>query len=150
MSDRRAHAIDRTGWPSGPWDDEPDKVQWKTRAGLPGLVVRNYMGVWCGYAGVPQGHSLYEVDYRNCEGSFDVHGGLTYSAHCMEDGPICHIPDPGEPDDVWWLGFDCAHAGDLVPRHLLHGWWVEDDHYRDLAHVQEEVESLARQLVEVV
>ena len=37
----------------------------------------------------------------------------------MEDAPeksgICHIPDQGEPDDVWWLGFDCLHGGDLAP-----------------------------------
>jgi hypothetical protein len=43
----------------------------------------------------------------------DVHGGITYSGHCQ--GDICHKPAPGESDEVWWIGFDCAHFFDVLP-----------------------------------
>lgn len=86
------------------------------------------------------------------EALFDVHGGLTFSRGCgHNDNPaegICHVPGPGEPDDVWWFGFDCSHAGDLAPsygRRLM----FAGDTYRDLAYVEGWVQSLARQLASV-
>jgi hypothetical protein len=141
------YQVDRSGWPDGPWMQEPDRLQWRTSAGLPGLVVRNWKGVWCGYAAVTHEHLCYGRHYD--EPDISVHGGLTYSDRCMEEGPVCHIPEPGESDDVWWLGFDCGHGYDFVPRYsaeysstsLVYG-----GDYRDLAYVQAEVESLARQL----
>lgn len=46
--------VDKTSWPPGPWHDEPDRLQWKTAAGLPGLLVRHSrLGHLCGYAAVP-------------------------------------------------------------------------------------------------
>ena len=115
--------IDKSGWPAGEWDNEPDKVQWEDEAtGMPCLAVRNRMGAWCGYVGVPQGHRFHGVGYDNVFIGDDdppAHGGLTFSNTCMEGVPenqgICHVVEPGEDDHVWWLGFDCAHAGDLVP-----------------------------------
>lgn len=78
-----------------------------------------------------------------------VHGGLTYSAPC--GGHICHTPEPGEPE-VWWFGFDCAHAWDLVPgmeatkRSVGITRRATDDVYRTLSYVEAECASLARQL----
>lgn len=112
---------DREGWGSGLWDDEPDKVQWSDRiTGLPCLALRNHSGVWCGYVGVDRTHPYHSISYQSVNNhDLSVHGGLTYSNSCInEDTPesaICHIPDPGEPDDVWWLGFDCGHGFDYVP-----------------------------------
>lgn len=93
----------------------------------------------------------------------DVHGGLTYAAGCS--GHICHVPAEGEPDNVWWFGFDCAHAGDLCPqmemarkgfKHLMPSLPPEleaamekmdmRDVYRDAAYVAAECASLAKQL----
>lgn len=105
------YVVDRTGWPKGPWDDEPDRVEWRSH-GYPALIVRSETsGSLCGYVGVQPGHPAHgkhrdEVDVT-------THGGLTYSDACR--GDICHVPAPGEPDDVWWLGFDTAHAGDYAP-----------------------------------
>lgn len=63
---------------------------------------------------------------------------------------ICHLPEPGEPDNVWWFGFDCAHSGDLAPKYDgLGGHHFGDDMYRDLAYVEREVTSLAKQLAAV-
>jgi hypothetical protein len=83
---------------------------------------------------------------------------------------ICHVPDEGEPDDLWWFGFDCAHAGDFtpgieatlremrsrapmsaVPEELHRLYWQgrEGEVYRDMAYVEAECASLARQLKEI-
>lgn len=107
----------------GPWMEEPDKAQWiDTVTGLDCLIVRNHMGGLCGYAGVMPGHPWHEKQYDEVELPEGVHGGLTYADYCMEgaeDGPgVCHIPEPGRPANVWWLGFDCGHINDVMPGML--------------------------------
>src|SRR6266496_32796 len=97
----KEYKIDRTGWPAGPWDNEPDRLEWRDKAtGFPCLIVRNRMGGLCGYVGVPTKHPFHGKNYDSV--NISVHGGLTYSGACA--GHICHIPKPGETDDVWWLG----------------------------------------------
>lgn len=84
-----------------------------------------------------------------------VHGGLTYADRCdvgnREHG-ICHLPGPGEPDDVWWFGFDCSHHMDLVPQMAKidreHGW-ATDGTYRGFGYVRSECALLAKQLAAV-
>ena len=116
--------------------------------------------------GVPEGHRAYEREYDDVPAV--VHGGLTYAGPCQEEagGPehgICHIPQPGRPDKVWWLGFDCAHFMDRMPAmearlrelhadhperppslHDIHPGWEE--RYWDLPSVVSEVEQLASQI----
>lgn len=165
MSDELTYTtMDRSDWGPGPWDDEPDKVQWRDpETGIACLAVRGRMGSWCGYAGVEEDHPAFEKGYN--EVNVDVHGGLTYANHCME-GPeetvVCHIPEPGKPDHVWWLGFDCAHFMDLVPHMEAYRRktyeetgdpiWAADEHvgsYKPLSYVRKEVTDLARQLAEM-
>jgi hypothetical protein len=71
---------------------------------------------------------------------------------------ICHLPAPGEPDDLWWFGFDCAHAGDETPginallsemRSRVPLFPHPPDIYRDVTYVMAECASLARQLKEI-
>lgn len=132
----------KTNWSDGPWQDEPDKVQWQDpTTQLPCLIVRNNFGAWCGYVGVSKGHPLFEQHYD--KGNIDVHGGLTYSDHCV--GKICHVVEEGEDDNVWWLGFDCSHAGDLAPG-LTAFTHFPGDVYRNEKYVKREVTSLAQQL----
>lgn len=99
--------IDKTEWPRGAWDSEPDKVQWPDETtSLPCLVVRGPGGSWCGYVGVAVGHPLYGVAYSDCyhgdkcpepkgDGSYrycdhrpesflEVHGGITFAHHCSD------------------------------------------------------------------
>lgn len=143
--------VNRTDWPAGPWDAEDDREEWTTAAGLPGLMVRSGMGNWCGYAAVNPGHPLHGRDWDEVDHAC-VHGGLTYAGAC--EGRICHTPEPGQEDNVWWFGFDCAHMGigDLVPampRTLdPTAYGLDPLVYRDTAYVRAEVESLARQLVD--
>lgn len=80
---------------------------------------------YCGYA-----KTTLSIDYDNAH-IVDVHGGLTYGV-----------------DDEGWLGFDCAHSGDVCldednevmnePLGFDRQWTVE--------RVKEEVNKLARQL----
>ena len=74
--------LDKTTWARGPWDDEPDKIQWMTQAGFPGLAVRGPLGAWCGYVGVSEGHPWFQKYYDGCEMADEdwwPHGGLTYA-----------------------------------------------------------------------
>ncbi len=133
--ERQYRTMDKRGWGTGPWQDEPDKIQWVDRAtDLDCLVVRNHAGNWCGYVGLPVTHPwhgkgygasvLDDQDGGDWENSIDamveVHGGLTYSAFCQEHGDeasaICHVAGPGRPEPVWWFGFDAGHSGDFSPQ----------------------------------
>lgn len=160
MSERTWSFEDKTKWSRGPWDSEPDKVQWIDPAtGLDCLIHRGPSGALCGYVGVPPGHKYHGVEYDGVyhwdeeEGrSFpEVHGGLTFSDSCSdktsENGRgICHIPEPGRPADVWWLGFDCAHSGDYCPKYDSDESFSPLGIYRELSYVKREVSSLAEQL----
>lgn len=146
-------AIDRSAWGPGPWDGEPDRVQWTDAAtSLPCLARRTPCGFWCGYVAVPPGHPLHGADYD--VPTADVHGGITFADRCEDDPSgfgICHVPAPGEPDDVWWFGFDCAHGYDFqpgLPRNIqILGRDARS--YRTLGYVRAECAKLARQLAEV-
>ena len=148
--------VDKSEWGPGEWQDEPDKVQWKDeRSGLACLVKRGPVGAWCGYVGVAPDHPAFEKDYDDVD--VEVHGGLTYAAACQhgpEESSICHIPDPGEPDNVWWFGFDCAHLHDLAPamaaRDRERGWAAFDvEEYRDVDYARRETSHLAEQLADL-
>ena len=105
-----SNRIDKSLWGEGPWQHEPDRAEWE-HAGLPCLAIRHpHSGHWCGYAAVPPQHPYHGRGQEEVD--VDVHGGLTYAKACHAD--VCHVPKPGEPDNVWWFGFDCAHAGDLA------------------------------------
>jgi len=160
--------VDRTGWPSGQWDGEPDKVQWQDQAtGYPCLAVRHrFSGHWCGYVGVQVGHPAYEKGYdevavKNEDGEDtypDVHGELTFADRCQpgEDHGkgVCHLPEPGESDSVWWLGFDCAHCDDYGPRDAVYARDRSEEcfslsyrrSYRTLDYVKSQCAGLAKQL----
>jgi hypothetical protein len=140
------YTIDKSKWGPGPWQGEPDKVTFE-HAGFPCIVFRaSPGGNLCGYVAVPPGHPWHGKDFAlSTEATPEprVHGGITYGDRCH--GKVCHVAKPGEPDDVWWLGFDTAHAGDLSPvssrRHHSFG----RDEYRTIEYVASECRSLAEQ-----
>ena len=138
---------------SGTMDDEPDKVQFADPdTGLPCLIVRGGSGGLCGYVGVASSHPNFEKSYYDEDFSgVYVHGGLTYAAHCVQgEDPhsICHIPGPGDLDNVWWIGFDTAHSGDLSPA-FSEMCEFAGDTYKDLRYVKSEVADMAKQLAEI-
>jgi hypothetical protein len=71
--------VDRSRFRPGPWDAEPlDKVHWiDSETDLDCLIVRNWMGGWCGYVGVAEGHPFFGVDAYKID--VEVHGGLNYA-----------------------------------------------------------------------
>jgi hypothetical protein len=142
--------VDRSKWADPNLaNGEPDKVQWiDANTGLDCLAVRHpHGGFWCGYVGVPASHPMYGKDYDVPD--VEVHYGLTFSDKCMKNmlpcEGVCHIPQNGRSDDIWWFGFDCAHLGDLAPGYSRHSM-DNADQYRPLTLVEQECKNLAKQL----
>ena len=134
---------DRSGWRPGPWDDEPDKVQWIDAAtGLHCIALRA-ASHWCGYVGLPAGHP-----WRDGEAPMQVEGvraEINYGPHpCDGDGMICH--DVDHDDDVHWLGFDVA-SGSREPWACLgvrEPAWNAERPYHDIAYVRVATMNLAK------
>ncbi len=93
---------------NGEWSEEPDEVNFLYR-NVECCIERTFFGTdlpfpheigghLCGYAKVANDHPYFERCYDGIE--MDVHGGITY---CKREA------------DGLWIGFDCAHAGDLIP-----------------------------------
>lgn len=132
----------------------------------------------CGYVGVPETSKLFQVGYsqqipeisqeavstqvlgkksslliltatvnaddegnirRSPDILFDVHGGITYSGG-KDDYPV--------QSNLWWFGFDCHHYGDqdIEPDPGWRSFYAGE--VRELAYVEAECESLARQIKE--
>ena len=140
--------IDKSQWPRGPWDDEPDLLEWQS-ATPPHYwcqIARNPMwGTLNGYVAVPLGHPAHGWNTQRCC-ELEVHGEVTWAG-----------PGVG---DLWVIGFDCGHGFDLQPgieglfsrmtRLQLSPAMPWGSVYRDLPYVRSEVESLARQLAGLV
>jgi len=122
------------------WLDEPNREEFE-HAGLKCLILRHpELGQLNGYVAVPRGHPGYGKDYDSMpyEDLFpvEVHGGLTFS----KEG------DGDTWPEGWWFGFDCAHAGDLVPsisRLIPNRDW---ETYRNFQYVRRQTKNLAEQL----
>ena len=125
--------IDRTGWPSGDWDNEDDSYEFESH-GLQCRVQRHrWLGHLCGYVAAPAGHPLHGKDGAQVDA--DVNGGISFADKVNRW--------PGEfPGQLWWFGFDCGHSWDRCPK--------QDEAYIDpiasyktVAHVRLYCERLA-------
>lgn len=63
------------------------------------FVPPNPMRWFCGYVRLPEDHKLYGKKYDEIDGLVTVHGGVTFAG--VLDGM-----------GGFYVGFDCAHAGD--------------------------------------
>lgn len=92
-------------------------------------VGKEYSGHLCGYIEIPTWHALYEMDYDEIERRFNyelpAHGGLTFSGYVQ---------------GRYWIGFDCAHFGDLRPfsRFVSN----ECEGYRDMNYVESNIKQI--------
>jgi len=137
----------KSEWAEGQWQSEPDKAQWVSND-LDCLIVRGPSGALCGYVGVPESHKHFEDDYGLPD--VEVHGGLTFADRCRPSSEgdhkgVCHIEEGAANKTVWWLGFDCAHGYDIMPKHDCPSISGEST-YRAFDYVKREVERLAEQL----
>lgn len=93
------------------------------------LILRNRpLENLCGYIALPPEHHLFGQHYDTIESIYDyelpAHGGLTFS---------------GEFENQYWIGFDCAHAGDWIPNSPIND---EDDTYKDMDFVEKNIKEI--------
>jgi hypothetical protein len=164
------YKVDKSTWGAGEWQNEPDRVDF-VHAGFACLALRHpEHGHFCGYVAVPREHPLYGLPHDEISGGIDFHMGINYAAPCDEGGLVCHVPAPGMPADVWWIGGDFGHWQDVCPARdarlretaaaarsrgladmaALFERVIETPGvmvvYRALPYVRHEIESLAEQL----
>ena len=118
-------------------------------------IIRNLvMFHLMGYVALERGHAFYGVsDY---DINISVHGGMTYASlgrpnAVVKDtmtNKLCYIEVPyrNEPKDAWWIGFDCAHAGDTIPA--MPGISDKMDTYKNIEFVKKELCEMVDQLIE--
>ncbi|MDH6674261.1 hypothetical protein M2277_004953 [Paenibacillus sp. LBL] len=138
--------------------------KWRKRYGyerqevsLHGLIVRSPdFGNLNGYVGVPRGNVFHgkEIPYL-LTGSqslyfLNVHGGVTFSGSGGEHRQLNHfkLMKP----DLWYIGFDTAHANDLTPRVYQDLKEMGRDPsfmgtYKDIDYVERQVRRLATQII---
>ena len=121
------------------------------------IIKHPSMGHLCGYVRIPRGHPLYRIitskvwthkwpsnkyvaqrrgyNHYLIE-QLEVHGGITFAGKLRNTRGI-------------WIGFDCAHLGDLVPAmsHLSISIG-EPCTYKDEAFVTAELAKLIDQLTQ--
>lgn len=88
----------------GPWQTEPDFELFEYRDHKC-MVRRGPFGALNGYIEVKPDHAFYKQDYDAID--INVHWGITYSGNILD----CL--------DIFFIGFDCAHAFDYVPTLTL-------------------------------
>jgi hypothetical protein len=122
---------------------EPTEDRWREHA-----AKAEDAGIIAEAAKYPQGDAARRL------ASLREQAALTYEewVEHVQARAICHVPEPGRPDDVWWFGFDCAHAWDFSPGYAELGWdfHTGDETYRDRAYAEGYVGSLAKQLAGIV
>lgn len=104
------------------------------------LILRQDMGHLCGYIEIPEDHPYYDKGYDDMD--LFVHGGLTFFGDF--DKFDFGIAINNIIHNKCYVGFDCAHSGDLMPIGLtMYGT------YRDMTYVRNEIEYVVDQLLDV-
>ncbi len=101
----------------------------------------------CGYVSLVAHHPLFNKSHMENDvfDKFDVHGGVTFT------GTFDGEHNSNDKLKLFLVGFDCAHAGDLIPNmsEELRKDKLEvcgDEVYRDINYVILECIKLAKQL----
>lgn len=95
----------------GEWVEEVDYIEieyQEYRAKIQRQIIKEcyaikeayFGGHLCGYVKIPENHYLYDKEIKDIE----CHGGLSFIS---------------EENEEKWIGFDCAHSGDIVPSQIL-------------------------------
>ncbi len=147
--------VDKSSWPRGQWDEEPDRVNLLINGFYCQIERHRMHGSLNGYVGVPPGHPVYGIRFEDLYKEYptiDVHGGLTFSQHAREESLLGYLPNvPYEtgPGLTWWIGFDCAHYMDFAPGmgYILTAITGSAGIYKNIEFVTNELTSLTKDLV---
>jgi len=135
----------------GKWGDEPhfseSVVEDEYGDSVFCTVLRNPNTLsLCGYVGVSKSHPAYGKHYDDIYSmgqTIGCHGGLTYS-----DSNI--LVSAVAKSGLWWFGFDCAHANDLIPSMLVHNLpTLNKGIYREFDDVVKNTKELAEQIIRI-
>lgn len=112
---------------SEPWLDEKDEYAFGIE-GVRCFVKRHdHFGTLSGYIDISPDHPWHGMHYDAI--GVHVHCGLTFSGSLPDWAPY-----------GFWVGFDCCHAFDIMPRYPMltgHSW-----KYRDIDYVKGELRKL--------
>lgn len=97
----------------------------------------------CGYVGVPKNHPCYEHRdfFTPPLSDIEVHGGITFSNYFKSK----------KYQNFWFIGFDCAHYGDIMPGLIEHfpSHNRSKSMYRDKSYVKQNINLLLKQLKKI-
>jgi hypothetical protein len=127
------------------WENEPDFLEFiDEETNYKCFIFRHqFGGHLCAYVQIPKSNKLYKNKLEAIEQlDFEVHGGVTFADDVFR---VINAPFDFDIDDSYGVGFDCAHATDIVPYHkaLVCSEIVE---YRNIEYVANECKKLAKQL----
>jgi len=83
----------------------------------------------CGYVGIPKWHKLYKKESDDL--NISCHGGITFTGFL------------GENKDLWFIAFDCGHAGDQSSLVNL----IRNGEYRNIKYVKDQIKGMVDQIV---
>lgn len=151
-------------WGDGAWVSEPDLVIYYIDE-YPCVIMRNDMGSLCGYVGVDPENPIVK-DKHYDEFDIEVHGGVTFGhTASMTNFESGQLDAHGDDEKIYtFIGFDCAHYRDLTPalnltrkmfssemsdkykKLMPHTFLANDDSYRTIAYVENEILSMVNQI----
>lgn len=83
--------------------------------GYPCVIIFQPIGHRCGYVGLSKDDKYFGMYYEEID--IDCHGGLTYASDNLYDQL---------DENTWWIGFDCAHAGDAKDFESLRKYYPDE------------------------
>lgn len=99
--------------------------------GLRFAIVRQPTGHLCGYVKIPRGLTIDKEEIK-------AHGGITF------EGSIGYLI--GNTGSGNWIGFDCAHAYDLIPKSHPFSRY---ETYRDSLYVEMQCRKIINQIAAI-
>lgn len=115
------------------WKNEPDFKEFTYNDEYKCEIRRSKgMGNLCGYVYIHENHPSYND--QSIDKILKCHGGITFKSLIEEK-------------KVFIIGFDCAHAWDLVPYNMLSIFRdFNDSIYRNIEYVEKELCNICEQL----
>lgn len=146
--------FNKSHFPAGVWCKEPDLCCWENKFVC--LAIRDMgMGVWRGFVGVDGYHPFYGKSINQIiklpEASdifFAVYGGLSGAGKL----PLRYKE---YSQNLWWIGIETSHGGDLMPFLKLEGTPEEvskmtsGQSYKDFHFIRKQTNKLADLLCKI-